>query len=218
MTTQRLSRFLLLAALVAFFTPTVGAQSYGYQNNSGIPSYGSYVSSEIDTVDLAHGGLKIQIPVVARKGRGWEVATTLRYDSKKWVVIPYDFDYQYPGDTHERLYWYPNGDPVLPEITTPGGYIDHVEQLYTCTAYEETGQMYPPPQLMIYSNWRYVESDGTAHNFPTRKVQQVPPPGYPTMTCGDDIGFTPQLLVAPSDTGGMKIDISAYNYSTRIVN
>jgi RHS repeat-associated protein len=213
MTTRQFSRFLVLSSLFAHFAPITAAQSNGYQTNVGITSYGSYISSNIDTVDLAHGGLKIQIPVVTRKGRAFEIATTLRYDSKIWVAIAYDFDYQYPGDTHERFWWSPTGDPLPAVTTTPGGgYIDHNEQLYTCS--QDDPQL-PPPQAMIYSNWRYIEADGTAHNFPTRRVQNTIP-GLPP--CDDDIQFTPQLLKAPSDTGGMKIDISAYDaYGTRIL-
>ncbi len=210
MTILRLSRILVLVALALILGSAANAQNPGYQNNVGMQPYGSYIATDIDTVDLAHGGLKIHIPVVSRKARGFDSSVSLNYDSKYWSAIPYTFDYM--GTTMERYIWETNtggGGPSM--AVTPGGNgISNNQQVYTCTQYDDQA---PPPQLIVYSNWQYLASDGTAYNFPVRKVQQYPPVGNPNIICTDAIASTPQLLTAPSENGGMKIDISAYDGS-----
>src|SRR5216684_732419 len=65
------------------------AQYPGYVTNSddtGFPSYGAFVSSSIDTVNLFNQNLILHIPILSRKGRGIDFNAYMLYQSKFWVV------------------------------------------------------------------------------------------------------------------------------------
>jgi hypothetical protein len=64
-----------LALLVA--APATLAQGTGYltnSNNTGMPDYGSFLTSNIDSVNLASGGISLRIPLISRKGRGFDLS------------------------------------------------------------------------------------------------------------------------------------------------
>ena len=57
---------LALAILAFGLAPAAHAQYPGYLTNSndtGLPSYGSFISSNVDNVNLGNGGLTIRIPI-----------------------------------------------------------------------------------------------------------------------------------------------------------
>src|SRR5512142_2074975 len=76
----------ILAALLSVAIP-VGAQAPGYVNSSnqtGTPDYGTFMHSDIDSINLQNGGVQIRIPLLSRKGRQFDYTFGLRYDSKFW--------------------------------------------------------------------------------------------------------------------------------------
>jgi hypothetical protein len=66
---------LRIALLVLFLTGMANAQSPGYltpSNTTGMPDYGSFITSQIDSINLQNGGLSLRIPLLSRKGRGFD--------------------------------------------------------------------------------------------------------------------------------------------------
>src|SRR4051812_970948 len=63
------------------------AQYTNQSNETGMPSHGSFLVSDIDSVNLANGALHVQIPFYSGKMRGnFSVGLGIRYESKYWVV------------------------------------------------------------------------------------------------------------------------------------
>jgi RHS repeat-associated protein len=51
---------------------------------SGVSSFGSYISADIGTINLANGNLNISLPLGGVGGRGFSLPLTLNYSSKVW--------------------------------------------------------------------------------------------------------------------------------------
>jgi hypothetical protein len=54
------------------------------QHSAGVSSLGSYVSSELGTVNLSNGSLNFKIPLGSVGGRGFSIPIALNYSSKVW--------------------------------------------------------------------------------------------------------------------------------------
>jgi RHS repeat-associated protein len=54
------------------------------QHAAGVSSFGSYVSADIGTINLANGSLNLSIPLANVGGRGFWIPITLNYSSKVW--------------------------------------------------------------------------------------------------------------------------------------
>ncbi len=204
---MRTRQLAILAALLAAPAQHASAQTPGYLTNSnttGMPEYGSFISSQIDRVNLANGGLSLNIPIVSRKGRGVDYSLVYKYESKFWVVDRYVVDV-YPSPVI-RFHWRPDLNST-PWVLTNGtqGMVDWLEQDYTCAPYPT--DQYPPVQLRIRSNWTYTAPDGTKYQFPLRKIHTLSQ--YPGTSCIDEIFFSPQLYVGHSDNGHIELDISS---------
>jgi len=182
-----------------------------------MPDYGTFIHSEIDTVDLATGGLKIHIPFVSRKARGFDYAYGYQYESRFWQVLTNvgtwvdpNTGFSYPA---ENFQWMAGGFQVFPEAagvgggfaSSVGGYANYDEQIYLCSQYPSN--QVTPAYVRIRSNWQFVSADGTVYNFPVRSVEQIQTSAD---TCIDNVAYTPQLLTGLSDNGQLKIDISNY--------
>src|SRR5258707_178836 len=97
-------RRVLAAASLLMVTSCAFAQGPGYlnsNNETGIPDYGTFIHTSIDSVNLQNGGVNIRLPLLSRKMRGFEYTAGLRFDSKMWVV---DKFMQNDGSTGPRLY------------------------------------------------------------------------------------------------------------------
>ena len=159
------------------------AQNPGYvtaSNNTGIPDAGTFMHSDIDSVNLQNGGLNVRIPFVSRKMRHFDYTAGLRFDSKMWVVDRYSA-WQLPT----TYSWRPDAVTGGWQITdSSAANIGWTEQEQDCPDDMTTdgwGNFVVAHQggtLEILSNFVLTTGDGTKYQFPTRKVFQryVPDP------------------------------------------
>lgn len=82
---------LLLPLLLLLMVSPLPAQSpppyVNQSNENGLPAHGSFMSSDIDNVNLANGGLHVQIGLYSGKMRGdFSDAEGVRYESKFWIM------------------------------------------------------------------------------------------------------------------------------------
>ncbi|MGI8835346.1 MAG: PA14 domain-containing protein [Pyrinomonadaceae bacterium] len=86
------ARFIALIALLLFSSQSAPAQQESSQYDRGTPpqhsaglsSAGSYVSTELGTINLANGSLNFSIPLGQVGGRGFSLPINLNYSSKVW--------------------------------------------------------------------------------------------------------------------------------------
>ncbi len=97
MRSSRLSKLMNLLCAVALLATPLAAQarppSPNQGNETGRPAHGSFMSSDIDNVNLANGALHVQIRLYAGKIRGnFSNSQGVRYESKFRTMsnqIPY---------------------------------------------------------------------------------------------------------------------------------
>jgi RHS repeat-associated protein len=206
-----------LAIFVLALAPAAHAQYPGYVTNSndtGLPSYGSFISSSIDTVNLGNLGVSIRIPIVSSKGRGTTYLLLAQYESKQWTVVPtvipngqnvpvVHYVWQ-PDVTSGTASW-----NVRDNVTVA---YDYTERIWTCTTPPQGGDaggeiIYPqdPATVIIRSNWVYVSPDGSKHQVPLRKNYDQNHAGH----CSDEIaGQLPQNLVGQTDNDHVQVDVT----------
>jgi hypothetical protein len=63
------------------------------QHAAGVSPVGSYLSSDLGTVNLSNGSLNLSLPMGTAGGRGFNIPITLSYSSKVWSVA------------HDSVYW-----------------------------------------------------------------------------------------------------------------
>jgi RHS repeat-associated protein len=204
----------LLGFILAFFTialvPAAHAQYPGYVSNSndtGLPSYGSFISSKVDTVNLGTGGVSIRIPIVSRKGRGITYLYLHQYESKLWSMVPTVVTL---GNSYPTTYlsWVPDNSGTSnwnakDNVTTS---LNWTEQIYTCApadAVDEDDDQSPQSTILVRSNWVYVSPDGAKHQVPLRNTYPIAFPGQ----CGDSGPGTP-VLVEHTDNDHIQVDIT----------
>src|SRR5712691_3386899 len=54
------------------------------QHTAGVSTLGSYISTEVGTVNVSNGALNIKLPLGNVGGRGFWTPLTLNYSSKLW--------------------------------------------------------------------------------------------------------------------------------------
>ena len=91
MRSLRLSQLVSLLYAVAILATPLAAQTpppyVNQSNETGLPAHGSFMSSDIDNVNLANGALHVQIGLYAGKMRGdFSNAEGVRYESKFWTM------------------------------------------------------------------------------------------------------------------------------------
>src|SRR3989449_11776695 len=68
------------------------------QHAAGLSAIGSYISSNLGTVNLSNGSLNFKLPLGAVGGRGFSLPLTLNYSSKVWSASRSTaFDRDAPG-------------------------------------------------------------------------------------------------------------------------
>jgi len=117
------------------------------QHAAGVSPVGSYLSSDLGTVNLSNGSLNLALPLGTAGGRGFTIPIALNYSSKIWSIAydsaywppPHDMDVEMAyasyaaGDSYEDIYfrvapgWTIGGLPLLKRQTVgitpcPGGY------------------------------------------------------------------------------------------------
>jgi RHS repeat-associated protein len=190
------------------------AQYPGYVTNSddtGFPSYGAFVSSSIDTVNLTNQNLILHIPLLSRKGRGIDYNAFMMYQSKFWVVDTYQTPIGFTGFYDSYYVWRPNGGQMN-LVDTAGGTVSYTEQQYDLAPcpYEDSS----PPVVIVRSNWVYATPDGTMHQLPLRKLYGI----SGLSSCWNY--FENDNYVAHTDDGQVKVDITndtQYDHSGIII-
>ena len=106
---RSVAKLLRVIPLVLIFVCMVAAQpqsQYDHgtppQHVSGISDIGSYLSTELGSVNLSNGALNMKIPVGSVGGRGFTIPLTLNYSSKVWSAT---IGHDYYGDPYYQ--WYP---------------------------------------------------------------------------------------------------------------
>jgi RHS repeat-associated protein len=200
-----LVRLGLAFAVVALFALTpANAQYPGYVTNSddtGMPSYGAFVSSSIDTVNLLNQGLILQIPLMSRKSRGFDSSLALQYESKYWVVDTSQVPIAGTALFTTYYHWRPDTwNGLWANVSNVGGSVDYSGQIYTLEPcpYDYSD----PPTVLVRSNWVYIGPDRTKYQLPLRKTYGVS--GFP----GCWPNFEVDNLVGHTDQGHILVDIT----------
>ena len=206
---------LTFAILIFALAPAAHAQYPGYVTNSndtGLPSYGSFISSSVDTVNLGTGGVSIRIPIASNTGRGSTYTAFMQYESKVWAMTPIVTGGSGNGPVVYYT-WYPDQNSLWQQRDTHSvGYLGWTETTYTCAMPPQGGgpgaeivYEYGPATVLIRSNYVYVAPDGSRHQLPLRNSLPLDFPGYcPDLTAGE----LPTNLVAQTDNDQVKVDIT----------
>ncbi len=203
----------VFAILVSGLAPSVHAQYPGYvtdSNDTGLPTYGSFISSQVDMVNLGTGGLSIRVPIVSRKGRGIDYLYVETYESKLWTMVPTvtQLGTNYPITT---LNWVPDQSPGANWTARDNVHasVDWTEQTYTCAPTSPQGGdaggevTSIQSTFLVRSNWIYKSPDGAKHQVPLRNNYPIDYPGQ----CGDS-GPGNTNVVANTDNDHVQVDIS----------
>jgi len=103
------------------------------QHAGGVSPLGSYLSTDLGTINLSNGSLNLSLPMGTAGGRGFSIPISLNYSSKVWSVAhdtaywppPHDMDVDMAyaryaaGDTYEDIFfrvapgWVVGGMPLL---------------------------------------------------------------------------------------------------------
>jgi RHS repeat-associated protein len=184
----------LLAAFVALFASGSFAQSDGYvasSNTRGLAPLNTFLSSDIDHINLANGGVNIRIPLFLRPGRGVNTGATLLYSSKFWVQKPI---YNVNGGL-SSINWSHGTDFTVQ--TSAAGHLDFNEQDYECEFYSGGRTYYYSEE--VFTAFIYRAADGSSYRFPNGHTDFFPDYGR---YCAPKAIKEPGL----SDDGSMLLD------------
>ena len=107
---HRLSRAVISQfcfAAILFIAPFLNVQAQTWtqydqgtppQHAAGVSPLGSYLSTDLGTVNLSNGSLNLSLPMGTAGGRGFSIPISLNYSSKVWSVA------------HDTAYWPPPHD------------------------------------------------------------------------------------------------------------
>jgi len=177
--------------------------SFGQQQETGLPVFGSFHGGQFDTVNIKSGNLHLEIPILSVPQRvGPDFGYKFVYDMPTWEVNKYNPNPQTtqwnvdPGK-HDFAGWHLLTEPVV------GGGLgvqyDTIDK--TCT-FQRTKN--DPPTTVHYNvltNYVAIDGSGTRHPFELRHVQQ------PQSGCTDPVGD--QLTGAALDGSGITMTLSS---------
>jgi RHS repeat-associated protein len=221
---RRLFSTVILGLALSCLASVVHAQYPGYLTNSndtGLPSYGSYISSSIDTVNLANGGIILRIPLNTIKDRNASLSTGFQYDSKFWSVLRSYYPYPQMPQNTTVFGWAPNSGSWQSTTGwhsysegTGAAYYDWNEQIWTCTPNtDQWGNQYPATTKVIRSNYVIIDETGAKHQVPVRAMYETY--SYQNLHwCSDDWAASPMQAKAESDSGHWQLDITNQTYSS----
>lgn len=211
---RRFTWFVAVVVACSFlFDGRVSAQTDGFVNNSnlrGVVPFGTYQFGDIDSVNLATGGLDLRIPLVSRKGRGMDTGLAFVYSSKRWILSPI---YNPTKGVYDSLQWTLSTENQSPRVVaTEGGLLDFTWKQYTCRY--QVGTQLQSFGVTILSNFVYVYPDGSKAQFPNRSVYKEV--NRPLSICISANGQPPSddsvTTLGYSDSGSMQLDTSSNPY------
>lgn len=126
--------------------------SYG-QDTTGIPRFGSFSTSKIDTINLANLNLHVDIPVFQKTSRGYETSWDLIYDSPQFFVNN-SGSYQVVDPLNSSYF------RLGQSLPGPGG-VDYSTTPSPCDSSDPEG-----PYAFEYSNFIVYDSNNTPHVIP----------------------------------------------------
>jgi len=152
---NRISRFSQLACLPAVLSMLLfAADAFAQDPDTGFPPYGSFEDGRFDAVNRQDLNVNFAVPIVSNPGRGMNFNFAVGYDSLIWRK-------QTVGTTTS---WTPA--PLWGwRKDLPGGYFNY--RVITITI-----KCFPPGEPWYwdsrtdYSNYTYVDIEGTVHSFP----------------------------------------------------
>jgi len=163
-------RFLLILMLLCIPARFVWSQSQNLCNSNpggtvycdppqtGITTFGSFSEGGLDAINRGNLNINITIPVFSRAGRGLNLSYALAYNS--WIWYPtYSTVLGWSG-----MRWQPVANWGWSTETQPVGQT----QLAGYYTYQQTqpGTCSAVPLAIMYTQWAYYDTLGTAHNFP----------------------------------------------------
>src|SRR6267142_4231994 len=90
---QIVRQFALATALLVALCISVQAQSWTQydqgtppQHSAGVSQLGSYISTDLGTVNVSNGSLNLSLPMGVAGGRGFSLPIALNYSSKVWSL------------------------------------------------------------------------------------------------------------------------------------
>ncbi|MEE8585182.1 MAG: hypothetical protein V3T83_10060, partial [Acidobacteriota bacterium] len=186
------------------------AQSDPYVTNHnlrGVVPFGSFQVDAIDAVNLATGGLEVNIPLFERAGRGLGYSPVLSYSSKIWK-----------GDVLET------GPPSNPmpqlhmRLTSEGPRSFQVRGVFGSLSFREDFHLFPdqpvvqpqPVSLRVRSNFTYRSPSGATFRFPNRVTEAMGPQETIAMNCPSILpengGANFSYAEGPSDSGSLLLE------------
>jgi RHS repeat-associated protein len=183
-----------IAAIISIFCTVALGQSDGYvasSNTRGLAPLNTFLSSDIDHINLANGGVNIRIPLFSRPGRGLNTGAALLYSSKFWVQKP---NFNLNGGL-TNIFWSHGTDFTFQ--TTPAGHLDFNEQDYECQ-FLSGGTTYNYSED-VFTAFIYRAADGSSYRFPNGHTDLLPDYGR---HCAPTAVNEPGL----SDDGSMLLD------------
>jgi len=201
------------AFILLFVLSAVGCSAYGQSdgylassNTRGPAPLNTFMSADIDHINLANGALNLKIPLYSRQGRGLNTEASLNYSSKFWIQIP---NFNVSGGL-DSILWRRSNTLDFTVETSEAGYLDYNEDQYDC----QFTQKNPDGTYTTYnytetvnSAFIYRASDGSSHRFPNAHTDLTP--NYGNRTCS-----TPATNdQGPSDDGSMWLDTSHHPYT-----
>src|ERR1700694_361836 len=183
-----LSKLANLLCAVALLSSPLAAQNpppyVNQSNETGLPGHGSFMSSDIDNVNLASGGLHVQIGLYSGKMRGdFSNAEGVRYESKFWTMSN-QIAYQNNNANAPYFQYFWNVDADNSGWQTFGGLnhfrVDVTAQSYTCQVYDpctpdpQTGLTCPTPagEAAVFTSFLLTDGNGTRYKFPNHIAYQ----------------------------------------------
>jgi YD repeat-containing protein len=173
--------------LVFLFASPLLSQNGGANPGVGFPSFGSFRSSEFDTINEGNLNIHFSIPVFQKSGRGLSVNSTIAYDSLIWTAAPPQTDAD--GNIIQSAQF-------MPPAVNPWGWT-----LSPFTSYVTYTRAQTPPStcpdgtgIWIRSNYAYHSSDGTVHSMGAYQAIEANcngvPQGFGPVMAQDDSGYS----------------------------
>src|SRR5207237_49157 len=159
---------ILFACLVCSISSPLllGQSPYTTQaNETGMPAHGSFLASDIDSVNLANGALHVRIPFYSGKMRGnFSNSSGIRYESKFWVVNR-AVNPTGNGGFYATYSWNTDLGAAGWQGDGEGYGLDFVTQDYSCAAPPPT---YPWAYIKTKAGFMVRDGHGSVVKFPNR--------------------------------------------------
>jgi RHS repeat-associated protein len=194
--------FVCLVLIVIFSLTAAG------QNMSGMPDYGAYVpTGKIDTYNALNGQIALRLPFSSHHYTGFSYQFGFRYGSNLWhtsqgITL---CDPVHPLGGQCMVYQWLNDNEGWRPFSNLGGELKYSDTQYACNSiYDPSSPNYSlRAKYAIRGNYAFKDyASGRIYQFPARSYRKLD-----NLQCPEGVGTT-NALVAPSDEGGMQLDIT----------